>query len=179
MKIETTRNTNQHNESFFTTTNVLRETENSANRISVSVKIREPYYEKVTGGLSAEEIAKLTICGYFDCSRSVDSYFAFAVSEWVDDTSIVPFGSVVDSEGKKFYYWGNSDVVFWATSEQLLRTKTEVEECGYNGQLSCFPWAVIAQMQSEQFRAFRSALKSSTRKAMLKTELPTRRRRTA
>ncbi len=143
-----------------TTSNVLRSTDNSGNTISTTKTVREPYYDTVIAGKTPEEVASMPIRGHFDCARSVDSYFAHIVAEWVCDDTIVPFGYVI-SDGVKHYYWGNDDVVFWATMAQLLTTKEEVEQDGYNGQLSCFSWETIVQcrMTVPQFSAFSRYIK--------------------
>jgi hypothetical protein len=155
MKVSTTTRKIANSNYSITESNVIMPNKRYRNSITVTKKINQPYYDICTGGLTEDQVSKMPIRGYFPCETDVDSYFAHIVAEWVDDESIKPFGKVNDH-----YYWGNDDVVFWATKEDLLRIKTEVSEYGYTGQLNCFSWETIKRfsVQNEQFNEFVCAL---------------------
>ena len=115
------------------------------NKIITTKRKESPYYDRPTGNLSKEEVAKLPIRGYYTHDYDVDSYFANIVSEWADDDTIIPFGWIM-YENSKVFLWGNDKVVFYATKKELLRIQKEVQEYGYCGQLSCFGWDTILDM---------------------------------
>jgi len=137
-----------------TLSNAISKTSTSDNTISVYKELTIPYYDRVTGGLSEEEINSMEVRGYAKCSMGVDSVFSSLVSSWVEDETIVPLGYVVSDAGKH-YYWGNDEVVFWATIKQLVAIKEEVEEMGYySGQLSCFSWSTVKHSLSHNHIQF-------------------------
>ena len=159
--VKTSKIDSKHN---LTYSNVFEQSkaQNTKNFVSIGKMLNLPYYDRVIGGLSEEEVSRMPICGYFKADMNVDSYFALIVAKWVDDETIIPFGKV-----GKYFYWGNSDVVFWATSEELLRIKEEVENDGYSGQLSCYSWQTIKRIyyQSEdQFLPLYFALTKEMKK---------------
>jgi len=162
VSVKTSKIDSKHNLTF---SNVFEQSQRNKikNFVSIGKKLNLPYYDRVTGGLSEEEIAQMPIRGYCKCDMNVDSYFALIVAKWVDDETIIPFGQV-----GKYFYWGNSEVVFWSTVEELLRIKEEVErDGGYSGQLSCFSWQTIRRVYyqcDDQFLPFYFALTKEMRK---------------